>query len=71
MEITITPTYQFVIVGGQKTRRWRGVTGSGIECDVFVPCIRARSDADLTVFDCELDQLPQPSGPAIDLRYLS
>jgi hypothetical protein len=71
MKITIEATDQLVTVDGRECRRWKGMTERGVECDVFVPRVRVRSDADRSQFDAELKEMPQPRLPAIDLRFLN
>lgn len=70
MKITIEATNQLVTVGGRECRRWKGVTEKGVECDVFVQAMRVRSDADCSEFEREMKEIPYPTEPAIDIRFL-
>lgn len=71
MQIAIEATNEMVIVNGRECRRWKGTTGGGVECDVFIAGIRVRADADCSEFEREMREMPYPTAPAIDLRFLS
>lgn len=75
MEIIIVNTERLIAVEGAICRVWDGVTGGGIECDVFVKAIRVRGDADQSAFERDLVEIPEPQttpDPAVeDLVYTS
>lgn len=63
MQIVIRSTDTLTQIDGVPVRHWRGVTDSGIPCEVFVHRIAVRDDHDAGQFEAELaEQLP-PAGP--------
>lgn len=76
MRITIESTEHTTEINGVPVRHWKGVTDSGVECEVFVHRIAVRADRDREAFERELeefrtemDALGQRS-KAIDLRLI-
>jgi len=75
MRITIENTDQIVQIeprsGGKiPARVWKGVTDSGIECQVLVTRIAVHKQADNSAFERELTEPPTATleGRAYDLR---
>jgi len=56
MEIQIISTSNTTEIDGVPVRHWKGVTASGIECDVFIHRIAVHNQADSAQFDRELDR---------------
>ena len=70
MKITIESTDILAEYNGRECRVWRGITESGIPCDVLVPCLRVRSDQQCSQFEAELKELPEPRLPAVSFRQI-
>jgi hypothetical protein len=69
MKITIESTDMVTTVSGARCRVWRGVTEGGTQCDVAVPMIRVREDADRAQFEKELEGIEPPS-EAVSFRHI-
>lgn len=76
MRITIENTDQIIKLatntGGEiPARVWKGVTDSGIECQVLVTRIAVHKEADNSAFERELTEPPTAriEGRAWDLRF--
>lgn len=65
MKITIESTDIMAEVNGRECRVWRGVTERGVQCDVAVPLLRVKSEADQAQFEEELKRLP-----AVSFRHI-
>jgi hypothetical protein len=60
MKMTIESTDMITEIAGVSCRIWRGVTEEGIRCDLAIPLIRVREEADRSEFEAELRSLPAP-----------
>jgi hypothetical protein len=60
MQMTIESTDMITEINGVSCRVWRGVTTKGIRCDLVIPMIRVREEADQRQFEKELRSLPAP-----------
>lgn len=54
MKITIEPTGKFESVSGIRCRMWKGITEKGVAVELYVPAIRALTEADQTEFERDL-----------------
>jgi hypothetical protein len=71
MKITIESTEMITEVARVTCRVWRGVTEGGVACDLAIPMIRAREDADRAEFEAELQKLPEPTKAlVVDMRQV-
>lgn len=70
MKITMFSTDVMTEVDGRQCRVWRGVTERGIACDVCVPLLRVRKEADQAQFEQELKSMPEPRLPAVSFRHI-
>ena len=59
MQLTITPTPDFVFVDHSVCRRWVGHTDGGVPCDVFVKLIRVGINEDQSKFRNDLATVPE------------
>jgi hypothetical protein len=65
MKITIESTDMITEIAGVSCRVWRGVTERGIRCDLAIPMIRVREEADSKEFDEALRALPAPQDSVV------
>jgi hypothetical protein len=65
MKMTIESTEMITEIAGVSCRVWRGVTERGIACDLAIPIIRVREEADRTDFEQQLRALPAPSDAVV------
>lgn len=76
MRITIESTDHTTEINGVPVRHWKGVTDSGVECEVFVHRIAVRADRNCGEFERELEEFRTEmealghSSKAIDLRLI-
>lgn len=63
MRIQIESTDDCPVIDGVETRRWKGVTENGVECEVFVHRLAVRDDRDCGQFEAELLGRAKPDSP--------
>jgi hypothetical protein len=57
MKLTIEPTGRFEAVSGVQTRMWKGTTERGVEVELYVALVRARSELDQTELEQALESV--------------
>jgi hypothetical protein len=67
MIIKIESTGMIGSFRGVACRVWRGVTESGIKCDLLVPILRVKLEADQAEFEAELEAM-EPLQNVVDFR---
>lgn len=70
MKITIESTHMLTRVGGLPCRVWRGVTERGIACELAIPLVRVREDANCAEFEAELKELSALREEVVDMRFI-
>lgn len=71
MKMTIESTDKITEIAGVSCRVWRGVTEHGIRCDLAIPMIRVREDADRREFEDQLKTLPSlQDAIVVDMRQV-
>jgi len=68
MMLQIESTDKIITVDGVACRCWKGVTASGVACEVLVHRIAVDDQQDTIQFELELRELAMPSGLACDLN---